>query len=151
MNPLKEKYYLGEIFKTRLGNSHGIIIKAKPVFLLSILECISSGHLTANRIELDDTVLQDTYRKLFKELQPGRIVSPFTLPYFHLARESYYSIKWTGKPFVPSPHGHSPSWTYLRVNSEFAFLENGLWDILQEADSRDRIQQEIVEYFFRNC
>lgn len=151
MNPLKEKYYLAEIFKTRLGNSHGTIIKAKPVFLLAVLRCIANGHLADNQIELDDTILQDTYRDLYQQLQPGRSVSPFILPYFHLAQESYYNIKWTGKPFVPSPHGHSPSWKYLRANSEFAYLEKGLWDILQERESRDNIYQEVIDYFFRNC
>lgn len=151
MNPLKEKYYLGEIFKTRLGNSHGVIVKAKPVLLLSIIDCISSGHLKENRIEFDDTTLQESYRSKFLRLEPGKQISPFILPFFHLGRETYYNIKWTGKPFVPSPHGHSPSQRYMRQNSEYSYLDNGLWDILQESEVRERISREIEDYFFRNC
>ncbi len=150
MNPLKEKYYLGEIFKTRLGNSHGITIKAKPVFLLSVLECISNGHLKENRIELDDALLQETYHSNYLRLEQDKQVSPFILPYYHLSSETYYSIKWTGKPFVPSPHGHSPSWKYMRQNSDYAYLENGLWELLQETGARERIVQEVEDYFFAN-
>ena len=150
MNPLREKYYLGEIFRTRLGNSHGVIVKAKPIFLLSIFDCIKNGHLTENHIELDDSTLQETYRKLYLQLEPNKINSPFVLPYYHLGSETYYNIHWKGVPFVPSSHAHSPSCKYMRLNSDYAYLEDGLWGILQETEVLERFRKETEEYFF-NC
>lgn len=85
INELKVKYYIGEILKTKIGNSHGVFIKAKPIFLMAIINCIESKHLSANEILLDDDILKDEYYGLFKTLQPDVKPSPYLLPYFHLS------------------------------------------------------------------
>lgn len=149
MNPLKERYYLGEIFKTKLGNSHGVIIKAKPIYLLTIIDNISCGFLKENKLYFNDKNLLDRYNYLYNDIMPDMKISPMILPFYHLSSESYYEIKWSGVPFRPSPKGHSPSGRYLTNNYECASLDNGLWDILQDTDSRKRFRNEIFNYFFK--
>lgn len=149
INELKVKYYIGEILKTKIGNSHGVFIKAKPIFLMAIINCIESKHLSANEILLDDDILKDEYYGLFKTLQPEVKPSPYLLPYFHLSSESYYSIFWTGEPFKPHPKAHSPSERYLRLNSTHSYLDGALWGLLQDEEARSFIKQQIVNFYFK--
>ena len=149
MNALKEKYYITEIFKTKLGNSRGTPIKAKPLYVLAIISCVEDGTIKDNCIYPQCEELRDKYYGLYAEYEPTMKPSPFVLPFFHLSNESYYNIKWTGKPFVPSPHAHSPSEKYIRENVAFAYLENSLWDILKEPEARSRIREQILQFYFK--
>jgi len=149
MNELKVKYYIGEILKTKIGNSHGVYIKAKPIFLLAIINCIESKHIKTNEISLDDDIIKKVYYELFEKLQPDVKPSPYLLPYFHLSSESYYSIFWTGVPFQPHPKAHSPSEKYIRLNSTHSFLDGALWVLLQDEESRSFIKQQIVNFYFK--
>lgn len=149
INELKIKYYIGEILKTKIGNSHGVFIKAKPILLLAIINCIEKKHLINNEIFLDDAILKNVYYDLFKKLQPEVCPSPYLLPYFHLSSESYYSIFWTGKPFTPHPKAHSPSEKYLRLNSTHSYLDGALWGLLQDEEARSFIKQQLVNFYFK--
>lgn len=149
INELKVKYYIGEILKTKIGNSHGVFIKAKPIFLLAIINCIERKHFTSNELCLNDDTLKNEYYELFKKWQPEVKPSPFLLPYFHLSSESYYSIFWTGEPFKPHPKAHSPSERYLRLNSTHSYLDRELWGLLQDEEARSFIKQQIVNFYFK--
>lgn len=149
INELKVKYYIGEILKTKLGNSHGVFIKAKPIFLLAIIVCIENKHLITNEFFLDDAILKNVYFELFKKLQPEVCPSPYLMPYFHLSSESYYSIYWTGEPFKPHPKAHSPSEKYLRLNSTHSYLDDALWGLLQNEEARSFVKQQIVNFYFK--
>lgn len=149
MNSLKEKYYLNEILRTHRGNSRGIPVNAKPLFVLALIDSIGLEVLKANAITFPNKEIESVYYDLCQSYEPGRKASPYILPYFHLIGESYYGIKWKGQKFTPSSHAHSPSAKYLKDNVEYAYLDQSLWDLLQDHNVREKFRSQIVNFFLR--
>lgn len=147
MDLFQKKYYLAEISKTRCGNTRGRIVNAKPLFILTVIEAIETGVLLENRIYHNDEKMKNLYISLCQSHEPQYNPSPYILPYFHLSKDSYYHIKWRGKPFVPSPHAHSPSAKYLKENAEYAYLDEALWELLQDETVREDFKELIINFF----
>lgn len=149
MDLFQRKYYLAEISKTRCGNTRGRIVNAKPLFFLTVIEAIEKGVLLENRIYHDDEKMKSLYISLCQSHESQYKPSPYILPYFHLSKDSYYYIKWKGKPFVPSPHAHSPSAKYLKENAEYSYLDETLWKLLQDETERENFKELIINLFIR--
>lgn len=147
MNELKRKYYQSEILKISRGNSHGVFINAKPLYVLALIYAIEKRVLTKNIIAFPNESIKDIYLTLCEAYEPNRPITPFTLPYFHLSSSSYYQIDWKGNPFKPSPKGHSPSAKYLEANVNHAYLDAALWDLLQNHEVREEYKQLIIDFF----
>lgn len=149
MNELKRKYYQNEILKISRGNSHGVFINAKPLYVLSLIYAIQHRVITENIITFPNEGLANVYKTVCKTYEADRNVTPFTLPYFHLSGSSYYHINWKGVPFRPSPKGHSPSGKYLTENVDYAYLDTALWELLQYHEVREEYKQLIIDFFLK--
>lgn len=149
MNELKRKYYQTELIRIHRGNSRGVFINAKPLYVISLIECIDKGILLENKIEYPAPEIAKVYLETCEKYEPGRKLSPFILPYFHISTESFYDIQWKGTKFVPSRHAHSPSGKYLKENVSYAYLDEALWDLLQEPNVREQYRELIVNFFLR--
>ena len=149
MNILKKQYYLSEILRLKRGNSRGTLVNAKPIFILSLIESIGNGVIKENIITYPAKQVEDIYKELSISYEPWKVPSPFILPYYHMVNESYYHIKWKGDKFVVSSHAHSPSGRYLTENSEYAYLDQELWDLLQNYNVREEFRELIINFFIK--
>lgn len=149
MNELKRKYYQTELIRIRRGNSRGVVINAKPLYVISLIECIDRGILSENKIEYPSPEIEKIYLEICEKYECEKKVSPFILPYFHISTESFYNIQWKGTKFVPSRHAHSPSAKYLKENVSYAYLDEALWDLLQEPSVREQYRELIVNFYLR--
>lgn len=149
MNELKRKYYQSEILKISRGNSHGVFVNAKPLYVLALIYAIEKRILRQNLISFPNESIKDLYKTFCEEYEPHRPITPFTLPYFHLSSCSYYQIEWKGIPFIPSPKAHSPSAKYLEANVKYAYLDTALWDLLQYSEVREEYKQLIIDFFLK--
>ena len=149
MSSLKKRYYLNEVLRTHRGNSRGIPVNAKPLFVLALIDGIEGGALKDNAVSFPNKELEALYYSICQSYEPGRKASPYILPYFHLVGESYYGIKWKGEKFIPSTHAHSPSAKYLKDNVEYAYLDQTLWDLLQDHNVREEFRTQIINFFLR--
>lgn len=145
MIPYAVNMYNDLIMSIKCGN--GILGKsiAKPLFILSILECIAMGDLNENRIMVNDDRLKEKYMafaRYYKELK----LTPILLPYYHLGSSDFYHLIWHEKN-RPSYNGKTPSEKYLRENLLYAKLDDELWEILQDAESREYIRRNIITRF----
>lgn len=146
--------YKEVLLKTKRGNCRGKYSNAKPIFLLSIIDAIEEGVILGNKIAYDCKQLRDKYRSNYVACQnDGKAVfranssiTPFCMPFFHLNAEPYYHIKWINA-ITPPPQAQSPSDKYLRTNVDYAFLDDELWELLQNADIRAEYRQSIVKNF----
>jgi predicted restriction endonuclease len=148
MNELKRKYYHNEILKISRGNSHGVFINAKPLYLLSLIYAIQDRVITENVITFPNKALENVYITICETYESHKKATPFLLPYFHLSRCSYYHIEWKGEPFKQSPRAHTPSAKYLKDNVNYAYLYYSLWDLLQYPEVREEYKQLIIDFFF---
>lgn len=133
------------LLSIRQGNGVNGKSIAKPVFFLSIMEAVSDMKLNTNHILCDDINIKNSYARLMGRYEELCKV-PFTVPYYHLASSAFYHLIWrTGE--IPSFQGHTPSAKYLRENLLYAKLDEELWDLLQDAESRKILKQSITKRY----
>ena len=70
----------------------------------------------------------------------------FPYPFFYLQSDGFYNLQWKVKP----EKYKFPTMTFIRENLDFAYLDNALWDLLQDAEIRHLYKTLIIENFFSN-
>lgn len=113
-------------------------IFAKPITLLAIMEYIDEG-LSENRIDFDGLY---SYYRLVSERYNNK--TPFQYPYFFLSNEEFYHLKWKGVKIKK----RAPSAKFIRDNIEYAYLDNVLWDLLQDVETRNYLKEKIINAYF---
>ena len=127
MNSFDINLYNDLILSIKRGNSIAGRSAAKPLFILSILECIALEYLGENKIMFNDNNLKDIYNAFAR----------------------YYnetSLTWR-KENRPPYNGKTPSEKYLKENLLYAKLDDELWELLQDAESREYIRKNIITRF----
>lgn len=76
----------------------------------------------------------------------GYEVSFFVRPFFHLSSASFYRLIWK-QGVEQSNKASTPSAKYLRENLLYAKLDDELWELLQDAENRDYIKQNIIRRY----
>ena len=113
---------------------------AKPILLLSFFELIEKGHIIDNKI-LFDQLLIFTYKKIFK--QYSDIITNPEYPFYYLRNDGFYYIKGRTDKKTPSAK-------YLRDCCEYAYFDDGLWELLQESESREELRNMIINHNLKN-
>ena len=154
MMNLTAEIYKEKLLLTKRGNNHGVFSNAKPIFMLSIIDAIGEGVVIGNKIQFSNVELEEIYRRNFVICQNGGSglfrtnipITPFNLPFFHLNAEPYYHIKWRYE-ITPPKQAQSPSNKYLKVNVDFAYLDDDLWELLQKPEVRQEYRESIIKKF----
>ncbi|MBQ0088881.1 MAG: hypothetical protein KBT27_06085 [Prevotellaceae bacterium] len=113
---------------------------AKPMVLYSILILIEDGKNHNNHALITDIVEQ--YVKLQNKYS---VPTPPQYPIYFMENESYYHLKWKNGRIKT----HTPSAKLIRENVEYAYLDNALWDLLQDKETRDLFRQTIENYYLK--
>lgn len=144
---LKASYYTNLILSTGRGLNKGVPSNAKPLYLLAIMEGISNGVLMGNKLKFDD-ILQNLYEDVCIRFEPWRKAAKFYKPFFHMKSEPYYFIKWKDDVrWIKA--SKTPSAKFLRENVEYACLDDDLWDLLQDPETRNELRDAIIDYFIK--
>ena len=144
---LKSSYYINCILSIRRGIAFGIPSNAKPLFLLSIIKGIEEHIIMENKYKYDDG-LENIYKELCVFYEPNRKAAPFYKPYYHSASENYYDIKWIGDT-IPIHKWHTPSPKFIRENIDYTYLDEGLWNLLQDKSVREEFRELIVTNYLK--
>ena len=114
-----------------------------------IIEAIEWDALTENEIKISNEFIRKRFGQLYEQVngnRKGYEVSFFVRPFFHLSSASFYRLIW--KQGVEQSHKAStPSAKYLRENLLYAKLDDELWELLQDAENRDYIKQNIISRY----
>lgn len=131
------------ILQTRRGTSrNGGVINAKPIFVLTLIEVIRRGVFSNNKVFFNDS-LKGVYNGLYSKYNPDLSIAPIYLPFYFLTGDGYWHIKWH-KEQSPTYH---PTMKMLRENAEYGYLDNALWDLLQDEEIRQFYEKQIINYF----
>ncbi|MFA6831593.1 MAG: hypothetical protein WCR36_04925 [Bacteroidaceae bacterium] len=137
--------YSDYILSIKRGNGIHGKSKAKPLFVLSIIECISLNALTTNQIKWDDKNLNNWYKRLNTKYDKSN-KSSMIMPFYHISSSSFYHFIWKNKERPPIG-GHTPSAKYLRENLLYAKLDDELWELLQDSDNREYLRTKIIKNY----
>lgn len=142
MNSTLFTFYKNEILSITRGNHKGTPINAKPIYYITLINEIGKGTIKNNRIYYTDKI-QIEYTSISKQYQPNIVPTPFFKPFYYSGSESFYHIQ-AKQPLRTK----GLSSLYIRDNVEYAYLDNALWDLLQEPKYRERLKNAIVKHFF---
>lgn len=137
---LKISYYKYLLLSMNVARYHGQINIAKPIMILSILQGIEDGSIKANRILYSESLI-NSYNTLFKRYSKTAITSS-VYPYYYLGSEDFYFIKGRKAQTTPSAK-------FIRENVEYACLDEDLWDLLQDPETRNELRDAIIDYFIK--
>lgn len=138
---LKLQYYRTGLIQTRRGNNMGRIINAKPIFLIALFDQIEKKQITDNKI-LFNCGLRECYERYYSTYEPEMKITPFYKPFFHLQTDGYWHIIWKD-----ATETKTPSDKYLRESVKYATVDNALWDLLQDEQSRFILRDVVINHF----
>ena len=144
---LKTSYYKNVFISLKRGGYNGVLSNAKPLFYLAIFKGIEEGWIMDNRIKYDKH-LEQVYLKFYEVYDSQSKPAPFFKPFDHSTGESFYSIHWKGFE-MPEYKWHTPSAKYLRDHCEYAYFDDGLWELLQDPESREELRNTIINHYLR--
>lgn len=136
------EYYKNLLISVKRGSHCGVVINAKPIFLLTIFEIISNGRLKENRIFYNEDI-NNVYIAFCNRFNVKP--TPLFKPYLFLNSDGFYHHKW--KTTETKPHDSSAK--FIRDNIEYAYLDNALWDLLQDEQIRQDYRNTIENFFFK--
>ena len=139
MNQILVSFYKDAFSSLHCSICKGKVNIAKPLLLLSILELIGDG-MQNNRIEIKR--IKEKYEEHQKQYAA---TTPYQYPLYFLENEEFFHLKWK-KARIKT---NTPSAKLIRENIEYAFLDNALWDLLQEQQMRDFFQTLLVNNFLK--
>lgn len=147
--------YKTAILRIKRGHNNGVVSNAKPILVLAIIEAIDEGILLGNKINFPNDNLQELYATIYSRnystdgiYRANAKSTPFNLPYFHLNAEEFYHIKWKDG-VVPPRQAKSPSCTFLAENVDYAYLDDTLWELLQDNEIREEYKEAIITHYLK--
>lgn len=141
--------YAEMMLSLHTGCTNGKGSVSKPLFIMAIIEAVEWGTLSENKITLTNDFIRKRFGQLYEQVysnRKGYEVSFFVRPFFHLSSASFYHLIW--KQGVEQPKkSTTPSAKYLRENLLYAKLDDELWELLQDAESREYIKKNIIRRY----
>lgn len=136
LNRLSYRNMISSMNQSKIGVSPN---KAKPYLLLSIIDGISQKIISDNKILFEDVVL--LYQERIKSAK--ETVARIVYPFYFLASDGFYHLQWNGNPVKTK----SPSAKFIRAHIDFAYLDNALWDLLQDVEVRQEYKELIENHY----
>ncbi|MYH81310.1 hypothetical protein F4141_11485 [Candidatus Poribacteria bacterium] len=136
--------YLYEIRNLRIDRAHGSA-PHQPVLLLSIIEMIEQGQITENKI-IPSPGLVETFIKYWTKVTNRK--PKLELPFFHMKSRSFWHHQPnSGYETALSVIPQIKSFTQLRNIIAYGYFDDALYLLLTNAETRDIIQQTIIETY----
>ena len=136
------KYYSNLLLQIRRGFRNGTVVNAKLYLLLAIFDLIESNVIRNNKIlyTYDLTNLYDNYHSQ----QECNFKTPLFRPFYYLSSDGFWHIEWKDKS-----KAIRISDNFLRNYVDYAYLDNALWDLLQDEQCRNVLRQSIINFYFK--
>ena len=110
---------------------------------------IEYHYLLDNEISLENIFVRKRFGQLYEQQydsNKGYEAQFYIRPFYHLGSSEYYHLVWKTNSRPPM-NTHTPSEKYLRENLLYAKFDDELWEILQDAESREYIRRNIITRF----
>ncbi|GET42497.1 HNH endonuclease [Microseira wollei] len=118
----------------------------QPILLLSVIDLIAQGLIQDNRILIADELIE-AFKKNWAVLGSGSFKgSDFALPFFHLknAKGEFWYLKFSAE----YGGGRPQSIPKLRRDVDFARLDEELFELLREPNSRKELVDSFIATWF---
>lgn len=137
---------LDSIYRMKCSNRDGYKAPHKAIYLLSILDCIESGHLTNNRFQINSFLLDKFQYNWKKYVNHLTCFSPnIWNPIFYMEDSIVHKVYNTGFD------GVKPN-SLKRCEVVFNYLEipRNLWDFLHDNENLNSLRNKIINTYIPN-
>lgn len=141
--------YADMMLSLHTGSINGRAAVSKPIYIVAIMEAIEREMLPENKILISNDFIRNRFGQLYEQVngnRKGYELSFFVRPFFHLSSAPFYQLKWKEGSAAPQK-STTPSAKYLREHLLYAKLDNELWDLLQDAESREYLKRNIIKRY----
>ncbi|OUL22935.1 HNH endonuclease [Nostoc sp. RF31YmG] len=116
----------------------------KPILVFTVIDLITREIITKNQITVSDELIQ-TFNKYWNILGNKAYKGGLHYPFFHLQSDGFWYLA-----FKPTFNGLQPKTiNKLKEAIEYAYLDNELFNLLQDESSRQELIDAIVTTFFK--
>lgn len=118
----------------------------KPLMLLTVMDLIAEGRITANRIEPSFELAEAFNTYCFNILPAGMKGTP-SMPFYHLKTDGFWHL-------VPDqghdrvPHAARNSMPRIMETCSHAILDDFLFALLQDPESRENLRAVLIRTYF---
>ena len=120
----------------------------KPCMLLAVLGLAESGSLRRNEIYFEPPLLE-RYANYFEVVRgPSDHLNPY-FPFFHLRGEGFWHLRpLPGREQVLEARNSARSVADITGNVAYAYLDDDLYALMQDAKARSELREELVVVWF---
>jgi putative restriction endonuclease len=140
-------YYGKKFQRLRVDRAHGVA-PHKPILLLSVIELIRKEIISQNKIYIS-LELQDTFLKYWNFLGSDIHTPDISRPFFHMKSGKFWHL-WANSGYEKILYSGVKLRNLAEVKAaiEYAYLDEDLFDFLQEPRSRDSLIAILVARWF---
>ncbi len=118
----------------------------KPLLLLAVIDLISQGYIKENKIELSPS-LAETFKKYWFRVTDRTL--NIAMPFYHLKREKFWHLyPKIGKEEQLNSISRIRSLRVLHEIVDYASLDNALYILLTDPQTREIIRQTLINSYF---
>lgn len=141
-------HYCQKFSRLRVDRARGIA-PHKPILLLSIIDLIEQGLLRENRIFLSPELIA-SFLKFWSQLASEPHRSDIALPFFHLRGDLFWHLKANPgyEGAIASRQVRLKTINALREAVQYAYLDDELFDHLQDPNSRFNLVSTLITAWF---
>jgi putative restriction endonuclease len=141
--------YVKKFSKLRVDLSKGSPAPHKPILLLSIIDSISHGEITENKIYITPELVarfKDNWHKLVKT---NKFTPNFSLPFFHLETSGFwFFITLTGREIILTSSLSIRSFAHLKEVIDYAYFSDELYQLLTNQHTSTILKHTLISTYF---
>jgi putative restriction endonuclease len=145
-------YYIKAFAKLNRATLNGLKAPHKPILLLSILQSISIGEITNNKILVTPSLVAK-FKDNWNWLVKSDVFKPnFYLPFYHLSSDKFWHLQaFPSKQILLTKSFSIGSFAQLKETVAFGFFDDALFDLLRNGKMREILYQSILHQYFPNA
>jgi putative restriction endonuclease len=143
-------YYLDKFQKLRVDKRGDHERPHKACMLLAVIGLAEAGRLQENKIRFDQPLL-DRYYSIFERVRTESDRANPNFPFFHLRSEGFWHLQpIPGREAVLEAMDSARSISAITDNIDHVQLDEELFELLGEPDSRDALREMLLTRWFGN-
>ena len=149
--PSDLSFYLNVLTSLKRATVETTKAPHKPVLILSVIDLIRTKHITENKIFISPELVA-RFNDNWKAYVTQDYFTPnFSLPFFHLRSETFWNLQTKpGRQFLLTKSHSIKSLSSLNDTIDYAYLEEELYNLLQQQTEREALYQHLKRFYFND-
>ena len=140
--------YADAFSRLRVNTSHGSTSPHKPCMLLALLDLAEGGGLEKNEIRYTPALLE-RYANYFEIVKRENDHGNSYFPFYHLIGDAFWHLTpIEGRRSVLEAMSSVRSHSHILNNVNFAYVDDDLHVLLNDADSREALRSVLISRWF---